>query len=440
MKYRTERWMGWLLGLLVWVAATGCSTSLEEASGDAAATSREARLLGAQRYLADSEVDRAQGVYAELLTNDPKDGEAAAGKAMCDLLLLPGSNAAGRLATGYLAADGPIDANALLYEEGGYFYLASRGVPWEDSGEYVGMKTLLAERLPWSKEHLSDLHAFTRLLDEPFDKAAGELVAIADGLAQVEREIEIALGDERFETLTIPGEVFDQPDLDLVVGKSDLAVISSAVGAARGVLYFTAAYRHDWTPSEATVEGDPSHVIEHAVSYLDPRLLREVARPAELDSARGAFDAAIVDLRESIKAAESAPTGTVVSWGNLPESDVQRLLEVLSALRDALHAPTDIPYTEPATTLDLSSFFEGGRVLPAENASGDPVNWFTAGDSGGGTVADTALQRFFVDGVFEPTFQVGSDPPPMLQLRSSSPEDLPATVGGEFSRDVEESF
>lgn len=436
---------GLLAALCALWGLSGCSMPLDLDASQQSASEQ------ARQHLMNHEVDRAQAVYAELLVEDPTFGEAAVGKSLTDLLLIAQASQLDPVWFEYLAAEGDVDANSILYADGGVFYWLSRGVPWQDSGEYAGIRSLIGDRLPWPAERISSLFEFTRGVDRPVDDVLADTVALADALAQVERQLRIALDDDSFETFVLPGDVLHAPDATIVLGRAEVAALSSAISFVRGVIYLNAAYSHDWTPEAAVVDadGDGQRQVDHAVGYLDARLFRAVQSPERLDDARDALSSSLKSFRESINAGSSARQKTAIDWRSLSDDEQQQLLQLSSSVQESLYGRTPIPFTEPATTMDLSVFFDQERVLPARTDADEPFHWMVpvAPEDDrhdqvlvGWQFNDAALQRVFVDDVFEPTFQIDGSDSPELQISDSVKRELVPTVAGDLNRDVKQNY
>ena len=431
-----------LLALLLPWFAVGCSMSLELDEEGQSPTEQ------AREHLSNHEVDAAQSLYADALTVDPTHGEAAAGKALADLLLLAEAPELESLWIEFLGAREPLDISEILYADGGVFYWASRGVPWEDNGDYAGIRSLISDRLPWSNARLGSLYEFTRGLDRPAHDVLASTVDLADALAQVERELQIAIDDPDFEVFVLPGEVFYASDASVVLGRAELSVLQAGISFVRGLIYTNAAYVHEWTPESVVVpaDGERQEQVDHAVGYLDGRLFRTVAAPARLQDGREAFAGSLEALRQSIGEGQRDTRKTAIDWQTLTSTERQQLLSLLTSLQESLYGRTPIPYTEPATTMDLSSFFEEGRVLPASDDGGEPLYWLTPmapeddPDQAvlpGWRFTDAALQSVFVDGVFEPTFRVGGANAPQLQISDNVRTELVPTVAADLNQDVQ---
>ncbi|TXD34065.1 hypothetical protein FRC98_19610 [Lujinxingia vulgaris] len=367
------------------VGATGCGESFNESAGadpifDADNEPGEPvpSLGEAEQALMAHDVAGARAMYQQRLEVDPSDGEAAAGRAMCDLLLVPGMPEVGRLLTESLGAAEPLAAAEVLYGDEGLLYWASRGARWADDGQYLGIRSLLAPELPWELEELESITRFVEGLNEPGDTLARHLVSIANALGGLDAQLQVAIDDPDFVRFYVPGEVFHDPSLSLTLGRAELATIQAALQVVRAALYAVSAYEHSWTLDGAfgawrqDVNLDDERYVagytptDYTVSYLDARLFRRVAQPDRLQASRTALRDALSRARDALRMGLTSEVQTTLQWEQPTVENIQRIDELFSALAGALYEPTALPYSEPAVHLNLSSFFEGGRTLPAE--------------------------------------------------------------------------
>src|SRR5690554_6187875 len=209
-----------LLGLAVMIL--GCMMG-DDASydGEFGADAETSQIMEAQGELARHRVDQAQAIYNQIISEQPNPpGKAFAGKAITDLLMLPGSAEVSALLVGHLGAAHPVDANALFYADDGLFYWVVRGVSWEDQGSYKGVRSLISARLPWSQERLSGTQNFFGGLSNSLNLATADLTQLADSMGSIQLDIERALQDEYFDSIYIPGLTFHSEQLDLLDRKS----------------------------------------------------------------------------------------------------------------------------------------------------------------------------------------------------------------------------
>lgn len=369
------------------LGASGCGDSLNEsaeadprfdADNDANPGEPVPSLGDAEQALIAHDVAGARAMYQQRLALNPADGDAAAGRALCDLLLVPGMAEVGRLLTESLGASEPLDAAEVLYGNEGLLYWASRGARWADDGQYQGIRSLLAPELPWELEELESITRFVEGLNEPGDTLARHLVSIANALGGLDAQLQVAIDDPNFVRFYVPGEVFHDPSLSLTLGRAELATIQAALQVVRAALYAISAYEHSWTLEETfgawrqDVNLDDERYVagytptDYTVSYLDARLFRRVAQPDRLQASRTALKDALSRARDALRMGLTSEVQTTLRWEQPTVENIQRIDVLFSALADALYEPTALPYSEPAVVLNLSSFFEGGRALPAE--------------------------------------------------------------------------
>ncbi len=386
------------------------------------ATDQDSELRDAEQALANHRVDEARQLYAEYLERHPRHGGASAGLALTNLMLLVELDEVGELLTEHLGAAHRIDANQTLYAEGGYLYWASRGARWQDDGDYRGIASLLEDELPWSQERLRSLTKFVEGLDEPTQKAIRQLVWVANALPSIDQSLADAIDDPNFQRIYIPGEVFHSSDLSLQLGRSELSLIRSIVAMARGLIYFIAAYEHEWTLETAfgqwRYDPDITHPyyepgyepLDYSVAYLDDHLFRKVANPDRLNAASGAFKKALEHGRDAVSFGVEERSSTTLRWDYIDEEDARDLDDFLAALRRAFDEPSEIPHTVPSVTVDLRPLFEEGRVLAED------IPWFerapqlaSMGEDDDPlegldrwSINDEARQAFWLDGVASP--------------------------------------
>src|SRR5690554_5908296 len=144
---------GWLVLLGLAFMILGCMSGEDSAlDGEADVGANDPALMEAQAEFARHHVDQAQSIYNQIIAEHPNPpGQAFAGKAITDLLLLPGSAELSMPLINHLGATHALDANALIYADEGLLYWFVRGVPWEDQGSYEGVNSLISARLPWSQ-------------------------------------------------------------------------------------------------------------------------------------------------------------------------------------------------------------------------------------------------------------------------------------------------
>lgn len=419
------------LALCVLVGLSACSMDAMDAAGSGyenedAAPGDMAKLHEAEAQLENHRVDEARSLYEAHLESYPGNGSAAAGVGITDLLLVAESDEMTELIVDYLEASSGLDANALLYAEGGYLYWRSRGARWIDdgqSGQGHGVLSLLEDELPWPMERLASLDAFVEGLDEPVKPLIRQLRIVTTGLKSIDEHLETAIGDAGFNRLYIPGEVFHDTDLAMQLGRGELSMLRAVIAFATSAVYFLEAYEQEWTlekalgPWRLNVGLDHPRYIpgfgatDYTVDYLDEHLLREVTNPDRLSASRLALRDGIAHLREALHHGVEQSYSTTLLWGELDEDEAYEMDLFLEALSDALDSPTTLPHADDIT-LDLSPLFEdGGRSLDED------IDWFVrradAEEPLDGaetldelrthwTVNEDALYAFALEGVVEP--------------------------------------
>ncbi len=447
-----------------WITGTGCGADAGARDTRDNEAARQ-QLSEALRHLANHRIRRARDIYDDLL-EEPNgiESRAAAGRAVTNLLLIPTSPPVDTILTQHLGASAPLESTDVIYGDQGYLYWRSRGVQWEKSGEYAGIKTLLVDRLPWSEKRLESLAAFVEGRTRPVGDAIDPLTRLASRLRGIEGTIERVLADSDFKIFVLPGVTLQEQRLTLRLGPSEFAVIGAAMATARAVIRFTSAYVHDWTLERAfgshwrrkaeSDEGDHPewNPRDYTIDYLDRHLGREFReeRDRHLRAAREASRRALAFFVDAIDRGQNQERETALRWEEVNPEYATDLRETLDALRGALGESTRIPTTEPTTRLDLSVFFDPGRTLDSE------INWWVpapedermGGSSGNDasssirwTWNDRAIQRFAVDGgVFDPEFEVSADEAPEWTRGGASWNNFRSNLVGPTRRAVEEAF
>ena len=384
-----RRWMalGWCALLM---ALSGCGADASELDGWAGAprpAAYDAAIIGqAEQDLKLHDVRRARARYTEALaTQDPRvEGTAAAGKAVTELMLLPGSAAVRELVVEQLGAQNrSYDVQRLIWSDSGALYWFEQGVRWEDDGEFEGVRSIVSGDLPWSLERLDAADVFVAGLDQPGDRIAEALVAIADELRGLEQDLQTAIFDPKFEYLYLPSEVFHHDAMSMALGKSELAAIHGVVSLARSGAYLVAAYRHPWTLEEAFTPAAPGVApIDHAAPYLDPLLGRQLVgedpqdtlRRARLNEARLAARNGLSFLHTSISLGLESEVLEIspLRWDRVDRDLGYDLVDILQALENAVDGPAKIPHATDDLSVDLSVFFEGACSTLRSRGSSAP--------------------------------------------------------------------
>lgn len=444
------------MSMLAGCASYGGAESLDTAGGgsnsdNASPGQPNADGRRAEEYLLDQDISRARDEYRAALQEDPADGRAAAGMALTDTLLFPYHSSVTTVLTRHLGASASLNAQGdVIYGEQGFFYFLARGVPWEDGSSTGGIKTLLSDRVPWRRDQLDDVESFVAGLGRPVELLVEDLVGVADSLGGISANIEIALADDGFKTIRLPGTVFHDESLDLVLGKSELSLLRAAVESVRGGIYFVAAYEHGWTLERAFGEAiwqpiieDPMHeehiagydAIDYQVAHLNETLGRAIVRPELLVAAGTAFKTTFDALAQGITEGLESSEVTALDWSNVDHAIASDVVSFLQAIGESVDGPSELPFTEPTLTVDASPFFTDGRTVPMGS---DLVAIDVYQDEFGVTesevVLDEATTEILLEGTFEPP--LGSDPEPEL-LIGNDIENLVDTVSADVTTDYD---
>ncbi|MFB6264600.1 MAG: hypothetical protein ABEL76_13390 [Bradymonadaceae bacterium] len=416
---------GWLAALTcAAVAMAGCgSAELSDLGG----SQKDSRLRDAVAALTGHRIREARATYRSILDRKPDSGEAAAGLALTELFLLPEHQASARLLKEHLGASGEIDAERALYARNGFFYWWARGARWEDDRDnYDGIKSLIADRLPWSRDRLDSPQTFFDGLDRPLGEAVGDVLDIAARLEQIESDLDVALEDPNLDRFVVPGEVFFNRDLTSALGKPEIALLAAGLASIRAAIHFGAAYAYEWSLERAfgshwkqkadTPDSKFPTAWDYSVDFVGRHLLTSLneQRRSHLDRARRALREALGDLRDGLRRGIESEHETTLRWNEVDPAFVSKLRAFVGALRSALDEENTLPHTDPTTRADFSVLFEEGRTLT------EGLSWFerfTAGTQGGGegsgsspeTEASWRLDRraihdVFVAGLFDPPF------------------------------------
>lgn len=478
---------------LLWVGtvAGGCADAAEGVGPETEDDERPPKIAEALSALANHQVGTANRKYRESLEAHPDYGVAAAGSAVTDLLLLPGSDPIDTLARKHLGADGDLSAQRLLYDTNGLLYWLSRGASWEGrAGEGDGIKTEISDDLPWPDERLESLEAWFNPLTEPIGAARTELVALAERLESIEGNLQTALEDDDFDRIVIPGRVFyHEQGLTLELGKSELATLAALTSAMRGFILSLSAYQYDWslssafaTPCEAIDEDPRSHwePYDCTIYFLGSKWFRTIERPSHLESAQQAFAASLEHVDTGLRCGllqrclmnggagceEFRSDGSVdcantpedelrpstLQWRKLDESDVAFVEELRTFLEDLREAVVSGSFVElhgtrleggAAVSANFEPLFVPGRTLP------DETHWLI--ERATETTPDgqldfywdlnaDATDHFFVEGLFEPQ----PDPPERSLVVEFDAESNSGSVTekllSEFGNAIEDAY
>ncbi len=444
------RTLGALASLAV-MALSSCSAgdSLASASKDSGALPNQ-DTSDAQARLYAHDIVGARTEYEQLKQDGGgRAGGPAAGVALTSLLLLPYSPAFTRIITSHLGARDALDKQGdVLWGDQGLTYFLARGVDWDDTPSTAGIKTLLVDRLPWSRQQLDSVDGFVKGLNKPVALLAVDLDPLAGELSKIASELAIAVADEKFTTFFLPGQVFHDESLNLTLGKSELSLLRGAVKGVEAGIRFFAAYEHGWTIERvfgtsiwATTiadASDPDHidgaeVIDYQSAHLNESLGRAVATAAQLDKAAAATGAALGAFADGIEFGAGQGVNTTLTWRAADTAIAANLVTYLRALEASVDGPTELPFTVPTQTAALGRLFDG-RTLAAE----EDLVLVDRFDDGVGIVSELAVDEAvldaFLDGVFVPSLY--AEPAPELTIA----DDIGRLIDGitsDFSNDFE---
>jgi hypothetical protein len=378
------------LAISVVVASLGCASE-GLFDSDAGLQGRppayeDQQILDAEATLRAHSLRSARDQYDRIVRDGDQGsrGTAAAGRALVNIMLLPEDPAVQRLLVDHLGATrADYDAERLIWADEGILYWLARGTSWDDNGQLQGIRSLVADKLPWATARLDSPDAFLDGLDSTGSEALDALLPITRTLEGIEE------------------------DLGLVLGRAEVSLLRGAVALVRGGLIFIAAYEHAFQLSHlsearwAAILADPMHPEHQAAlttadaylfTYLDSRLLRSFRDASRLAEARRAAQRGLDAIVNALTLGrERAAQGSSLQWQSGSAEVSDQLIALIRAASSSMERPTKLPYTTPAATLNLSVFFGDGRLVPAQTplfASFDePLD-----DGMGGTITDTSWE------------------------------------------------
>jgi hypothetical protein len=402
------------LAISVVVASLGCASE-GLFDSDAGLQGRppayeDQQILDAEATLRAHSLRSARDQYDRIVRDGDQGsrGTAAAGRALVNIMLLPEDPAVQRLLVDHLGATrADYDAERLIWADEGILYWLARGTSWDDNGQLQGIRSLVADKLPWATARLDSPDAFLDGLDSTGSEALDALLPITRTLEGIEEDLGRALGDAAFVRFYVPAEVFHDEDMGLVLGRAEVSLLRGAVALVRGGLIFIAAYEHAFQLSHlsearwAAILADPMHPEHQAAlttadaylfTYLDSRLLRSFRDASRLAEARRAAQRGLDAIVNALTLGrERAAQGSSLQWQSGSAEVSDQLIALIRAASSSMERPTKLPYTTPAATLNLSVFFGDGRLVPAQTplfASFDePLD-----DGMGGTITDTSWE------------------------------------------------
>jgi len=444
-------WRIHITSILTICSLAGCSAS-EDALSSEAPNNVEQKVDLAQSRLFERDLEGALRLYEERLIDDSTDPSAAAGKAVMDVLLLPYSDSFTALLRDTLGANHALNATRdVIYGDGGYLYLLARGVPFADGESFPGIATLLEDDLPWTTREMTSLPDFVAERAESLDTFWDRLEVVADDLSIIERNLQTAIDATTFKTFFLPGEVLHDQNLNLVMGKSELAALRTVISGVRSLSYFVGAYEFSWSLSDGfgtqwddVGVAEPGYVedwryFDYVARFLSTNLLRVVRNPARLEKAGVSFAEAARGGAQTLRLGQAGANNTVFEWTQADEILVSEVAEFLDAVADSVQGPTTLPFTVPSTTMNLSPLFSApGRTLsPNLEWSAYVVVEDEFGSFSEWQIPDATLEAFFIDGIMDPAFTL--DNPVEVEL-SGDAVQLGEAVSGDFTSNVEGAY
>lgn len=447
--------------LMLIVALSGCADALKTADvggadNEAFPTSGEFSRTAEDRLYAH-DIEGARAEYAAWGDDAPRAGLAAAGEAITSLLLLPYANSTEKILTDHLGARDGLDAQTdVIWGDDGLIYFIARGVAWDDSPSTAGIKTLLVDKLPWTRQQLDSIDGFVRGLNNPVALLAEDLPLLAADLSTISEKLEIAIEADEFTTFFLPGEVFHDESLDLTLGKSELSLLRGVLKGAEAALYFIAAYDHGFTLERALGESiwqpviddemDPDHlpgaaVVDYQVAHMNESLGRALADAEHLGAAQDAAADALGALARGVVLGVAESFTTALDWSAADELVATQFSEFLDAWAASMHERTALPFFEPELSADFSLLFEGRTIGEDEN-----LLQIDEYDDGFGIVREVVvdeelIQTVFLDGVFDPALD--TEPAPALTIEddvSRLIDGVSGNVSDDFERSVGSAF
>lgn len=444
-------WRSKLTLVLTMSSLAGCSASEADLSS-AGENNVEQKVDLAQSRLFVRDLEGARRLYEERLIDDSSDPAAAAGKAVTDVLLLPYSDSFSALLRDALGANHALNATRdVIYGDGGYLYLLARGVPFADGESFPGIATLLESDLPWTTREMTSLPDFVAERTESLETFWDRLEVVADDLSVIERNLQTAIDSTTFKTYFLPGEVFHDQSLNLVMGKSELAALRTVVSGVRGLSYFFGAYEFSWSLAdgfgaqwdEVGVQ-EPGYVqdwlyFDYVSRFLSTQLFRVVQNPDRLVKSGASFAEAARGGAQTLRLGQAGSQNTVFEWTQADDVLIGEVAEFLDAVAESLQGPTVLPFTTPSTTMDTSSLFKApGRTLSpnlewsvnvlVEDEFGSYYEW---------QIPDATIEAFFIDGIMDPAFTIEN--PAEVEF-SGDAVQLGESVSSDFTSNVEGAY
>lgn len=444
-----------LMCMMVCVLMTACGADASSFDSNAGwyeaprptAYERGVELNQAESFLIQHNIAQANQQYTLALErNDPYVvGTAAAGKSVTSAMLIGDEPAIkSLLINGLGATNSRYDTQRLIWGREGVLYWFEQGGRWEDDGSlFLGVKSLVADDLPWSLDRLESVPAFVSGLNSAFGTLTPTLIEIAGLLQGIEQDLRVAINDPRFEYFYLPSSVFHDEAFSLALNKSELAALHGMLSMARGAIYMFTAYEHTWTLEQLFGSpGAESFEVDHIdYAQLDGVWLRQVQRTASLTEARRAFQDGLDLLAQSISFGLELPESqvselSIVRWDEVSREDLRKMRDLLEALSYSLDEPTKMPHFSEDFTLDLSVFFDGsGRTLDPD------ITWFDYDESSMiWSLTPQAEQAFLLDGVFLPAATTMQDYPARFALSEDQIAELLDAITWQFQERLSQAY
>ena len=386
---RRGRYGGWAMSLLLvlcLLASSACggddSSELLSLEAPRPTAYDELSIVEAESLLEDHRVERAHQLYREELEKGDgrTRGLAAAGKGLTGLMLIAGSDPVRSFGIAQLGVTRPrYDIERILWGRDGALYWFSQGVRWENDGEYEGVRSILADHLPWSLERLESYETFAQGLDQSGDIILDGLMEIALELSTIEDDLEVAIEDRNFEYIYLPGATFHSSMLSMTLGKSEISLIHAATSAVRSAIFFAASYQNRWTLEELFVVQEGLDPETSFYTALDPLFFRQLEMQTSerlLKESKTACADALYYLDRALSFAESEPVTELspLRWDRVELDTISTYRDLIRGVSASLDEETTLEEFEPDVRLDLSPIFEG-RVLSEE------IEWFAPGSN-----------------------------------------------------------
>lgn len=333
------------------------------------------------------DVRTAQGIYEDVLAAAPPEDNpnAAVGKALTDLMLLTDAPSVRAFLVDQLKAERPdFDTQKLVWGDDGMLHWFSSNVSWKRSSpSSVGVRSLMADRLPWEDGRLNSWDAFVAPLASTGNELVDQALLMNVALGSIENSLSVAIEHEGFASYYFPSEALhgkNSASLGLVLGKVELLLLRAALQTVRAGVEVLAAYDHPWTVAKLTsdaywdaVARDPDHPehdasldssYDYQAAYINRTFMRSMRDEAPLERARRAFTAGLSDIRDAAQlAAQVQPGRFTIEWELLDRANLWGAGDTVDSLVASIDRPTKIANLVPEVQADLGALFEPGTLL-----------------------------------------------------------------------------